>query len=86
MSYYAQQEAEFWAWADEQLNLPVVKFHATPASRKWIVWLLPPEGEPFKIPVDVTAGYLGQGEAAQVEQHCAQVYPDHITGEMWPTN
>ena len=84
---YAQQETDFWAWADEQLNRPAIisDFHATPASRRWIVWLLPPVGDPFKIPVDVAGGYLGMGEAAQVEQHCALHYPDHLTGEMWPT-
>jgi predicted GIY-YIG superfamily endonuclease len=60
--------------------------HSIPQGRQWAVWLLPPAGEPFPITVEVVGAYLGHGEAAQVEQHCALHYPDHFIGEMWPKN
>lgn len=82
----AEQENEFWAWADAELARTAPDLHDMPAARHWVVWLLPPQGNPFPIHLDVEAGYLGQGEAALVEQHCALHYPDHLIGEMWPKN
>ena len=77
----ALTQAEIAAWGIRSSNL-----HAMPIARLWVVWLLPPEGEPFKTRIEVPAGYLGHGENAAIADHCARFYPDHGIAEAWPAN